>query len=1418
MSSILRSSKFVRYFVGLARNIVISNRQDADGSLLQRSQHLSGLFSSFSSTPSFQKRSSLDHTIRRLDEDARRIGRISMKEVEEALNEIRHLRKATTSQSLMVIRCCGNLVPEEAPEHRTKLVEEIWNTLEKLGVPLDISHYNALLKVYLENEHKFSPTDFLTRLEKQGVEPNRVTYQRLIAGYCQNGDIAGATKILEYMKEKQLPVSEGVFNALILGHSLADDMESAEGMLTVMKQANLEYMKEKQLPVSEGVFNALILGHSLADDMESAEGMLTVMKQANLEPSNETYTTLLCGYARRGDEAAIDRLITDCKVKDVLLSDRDYLEMVYTAAINDHDDLVDKILKNIRNMTGYNQDAANVLLRLVTKGKDEAAYKVFLTMQPPIRSDQTPNMSGHVIIKQLVKTNRPVEQILSVCERLERDGHTKYGLWLAVETSFHHGNIDLTLDLLRVLKQKGEPIRNHYFWPSMVTAGKTGKHDSVVNIMQVMVNEFDLTLSFETLKDYCMPYVESQSPQQALKAMVEAGARLGLAVSALIAHLVSQNRLKEAVDIALLNPRLQLKSAYLSRLLVESLQQGEDVKLAVTLVHVLASGGTAGAAGEGEREEDDEAVVTEEIPSRFLINVASYRQSRSRIAAVLKEMVNHGLGISNSCAELVESRLTGNQLTTEISELLAKLSAGDLTPTELKRTAKSFGLNTFRAQDAAYLIRIREKMKANNESQDRILGITRSLFNLYCDQGDLENALKTQQEWVEEYKQELKVGWLAQLLDLYCVKEDFEGAKNCVENIKKSNETFELDASKILKTVKLYIQNNHLDEAIELLKSVKPREEKGFQMRSLAWQALQAAADTTKDPEQVKRLLTTLVDQKYIEINNVYLGPVIKAYILRDDLDGALKEFEHCVKTYRATPWKNEISSRLIEKEDAERLQTLVDLSTEVHGEVNSLHDLVLSFVECGRIRQARKILETPGLRSRHNRIHNACERYKNEGLSAPLEGLVEATKDLPHIDRSEIYYNLLETYCQGDNVEKALGLWTQMQDEDVHVTDEFLIKLGSFLQSKGLQVPFEIPKSIPKSTPKSDATKKEDKPSDTEVRKQSQNQSLLAAIKANNVEEALTIKENLESSGKELSSRDVTGLMELLVTKARYREATSVLTSLPEDKMPSVRTLNFFISKLAQTGQLDLMNRVGECLSEDLKKMTSYINRYMNCVIVAGKTQEELDKLEKQIDTASTPDEVDVVAQTFPSGGIYAVLEASPSYHEQVARIVDKYHSKGVSMPSNCLCMYYLGEGQVQQAQEVYRRYNLANSSRLMFQNVMGKARRTANPILLEELLSLVQEAACMTPASKGVICSNLLNMYLKSGEVDRALAKLDEVVKTVPLENIYTNTLIQLKEQANAKNLPFKYTIPPKKEKESSSSSSSSDVEPQKSVAAKH
>jgi leucine-rich PPR motif-containing protein len=86
---------------------------------------------------------------------------------------------------------------------------------------MDISHYNALLRVYLENEHQFSPNEFLTDLQHKGVEPNRVTYQRLVACYCQQGDMDGAARILQIMRDKAMPVNENVFNSLIMGHAQA---------------------------------------------------------------------------------------------------------------------------------------------------------------------------------------------------------------------------------------------------------------------------------------------------------------------------------------------------------------------------------------------------------------------------------------------------------------------------------------------------------------------------------------------------------------------------------------------------------------------------------------------------------------------------------------------------------------------------------------------------------------------------------------------------------------------------------------------------------------------------------------------------------------------------------------------------------------------------------------------------------------------------------------------------------------------------------------------------------------------------------------------------------------------------------------------------------------------------------------------
>lgn len=93
--------------------------------------------------------------------------------------------------------------------------------------------------------------------------------------------------------------------------------------------------------------------------------------------------------------------------------------------------------------------------------------------------------------------------------------------------------------------------------------------------------------------------------------------------------------------------------------------------------------------------------------------------------------------------------------------------------------------------------------------------------------------------------------------------------------------------------------------------------------------------------------------------------------------------------------------------------------------------------------------------------------------------------------------------------------------------------------------------------------------------------------------------------------------------------------------------------------------------------------------------------------------------------------------------RIAEKYYSRGVVGPSNCLVMFYLVEEQFDKARELYQRYNLANSSRIMFQSALSSARIRENPKIVEELMSLLNNAPSITQEVWGLLHSNLVNIY---------------------------------------------------------------------------
>lgn len=65
---------------------------------------------------------------------------------------------------------------QEKPTERMRLLQILWSKLKKLDAQFTIVHYNALLKVFVENEHEFSTENFMSNIQESGLKPNELAY------------------------------------------------------------------------------------------------------------------------------------------------------------------------------------------------------------------------------------------------------------------------------------------------------------------------------------------------------------------------------------------------------------------------------------------------------------------------------------------------------------------------------------------------------------------------------------------------------------------------------------------------------------------------------------------------------------------------------------------------------------------------------------------------------------------------------------------------------------------------------------------------------------------------------------------------------------------------------------------------------------------------------------------------------------------------------------------------------------------------------------------------------------------------------------------------------------------------------------------------------------------------------------------
>ena len=182
---------------------------------------------------------------------------------------------------------------------------------------MDVSHYNMLLKVNLENDHEFSPTEFLAWMDGKGVTPNRVTYGYMIARFCRTGDMSSASSILEHMKASEMPLNEAVFHALVAGHATAGDLAAARDTRRVMQEQGLDVHAATHVAHMAGMIRGgRATWEEVRDEFRAATGtgdinfddrsilklMLELVRADQLEGAKELAKELQKPEARRRDQ------------------------------------------------------------------------------------------------------------------------------------------------------------------------------------------------------------------------------------------------------------------------------------------------------------------------------------------------------------------------------------------------------------------------------------------------------------------------------------------------------------------------------------------------------------------------------------------------------------------------------------------------------------------------------------------------------------------------------------------------------------------------------------------------------------------------------------------------------------------------------------------------------------------------------------------------------------------------------------------------------------------------------------------------------------------------------------------------------------------------------------------------------------
>lgn len=1125
------------------------------------------------------------------------------------------------------------------------------------------------------------------RLGALGCPLDASHYNALLQAYLDNEFPFDPSAFLADMEAARVEPNRVTFQRLIHRYCQQGDIAGASKIL--------EHMKSQDLAINERVFNSLILGHFRAGDPESAWGVLEVMRNARLEPTADTFHTLLCGCAERGDQAGLERALREADRAEAFLADDRLLDVCRLLACAGHDHLMDTVLERTRRLAGYTQDCISACLQLVAQGRHEAAFRLLLTM-----GEGRGENHGSFFVAQLVRQGAALDTVLHYCRELHSRGINQHALARCAEVALARHQADLALGLLREMHAQGLPVRPHYFYPLVLA--RAGDEPALLSLLSSML-ELGVEPTTELLAEYLLPALGTQDTQQLVDKLRGLGLSVSAVVNPLVRHYLDTRQPDKALALVDQYP-VNLAPSLVAPALVACYRETRNAAATVQLLARALKGPEATATGTSRRD----------WGGRFLMDCLG-DQPADHLASLVPEMVANKVKISRATVDTIRSRFAPS---TPILDMLDQISSESLEDSG-DGSARMPSQNEMSIEELeAHLVELQSKGMNTR-------GALRRLLLLHCRFRHMERAVSLAEE-LEREGCAFTGAMHAQLLDLFVATGDLDRARQHLHQVAQVDPDFRLDAHKVLSLAALEASQGHPEAALALLEQQQPhqpaqQQQGGGQGAERVGARLLAAL--VASGVEAERALSLLVGRQWASPSTVLLGPLVRGPLERGDLGAAVQALEECARRYRLTPLKGDLSRRLIQEERSQELQRVVDISTEVHGEMNTLYDLMSYFLECGHVRQAQKILETPGLRARHQRLDTICEGFLRRNMVSQLEQLVAITRGLFDVNRDRLYQFLFRAYGEGD-ADRALEAWAQMQEENVQPSEATLRLLAGLLERAGRPLPFTLP-------PAASAARG-------------------AAPSTTDLDSAL----ERWHSGQATDSREGGRLLEALAKQGRVREGLRLAEQLlgspePRATVP-LRPLRQLVGQVAARGDVEALASLRPLLTDRQLRQLSFDNQLGTAYVNSGRSGELLAQLE------ASPAEW-AVGGRCPTGALLGLLQQQPQEADRVLALGRSYaQAHACWAPLNALWMHRVLLQDYPAADQLLQEFPDLGSQ-LMFSPVLRESRDKKDVSMARHLVGSLSRQG-VRPGAQELAQSNLIRVLAQQGGLDEALQLVEQ------------------------------------------------------------